>query len=383
MRILSISSSRADVGILRPVWKALADDGVDLHIVLTGMHRAPAAVRPDLDDIRAAVHLAGADLGGHAHTAPGAMAAILTDCGRLYHHIRPDLVLVIGDRLDMLPAAEATLPFNIPLAHLHGGETTEGAVDDRIRHSISKLAHLHLISCESAKRRLMAMGEEESRIVVTGAPGLDTLLAAPVMTRGTFLSETGLTQVHGADRAFLLATVHPETNSADPAAPMKAVLAALDELHLPVLVTSPNSDPGGDAIKQHLLTWAAARDFVVLVDTLGSRLYPNALRHAAAMVGNSSSGIVEAGLFGLPVIDVGDRQQGRGAGRNVLRVPAGAAAVADALTAATSEAPCRGREPDCLYGDGASGPRVAAALTSFAQSLRRNRIELLRKKLNA
>ncbi len=229
----------------------------------------------------------------------------------VYAELRPDLVLAIGDRLDMLPAVAATLPFNIPVAHLHGGEITEGAVDDRIRNAITKLSDLHLASCEGAAQRLRDMGEDPVRIVVTGAPGLDTLLAAPIMDRAEFLAETGLADVAGAAEAFLLATVHPETNANDPAAPMTAVLGALDELKLPVLFTAPNSDPGGAEMKEQLTQWARGRPSFGLSTRSDPRLYPNALRHAAAMVGNSSSGIIEAGLFGLPVVDVGDRQKGR------------------------------------------------------------------------
>jgi UDP-hydrolysing UDP-N-acetyl-D-glucosamine 2-epimerase len=354
--------------VLRPVWKALADSGVDLHIALTGMHRATGAAKPDLGEVRAAVHELGADIGGHAHTAPPAMAAILADCGRLYHQIGPDLVLVIGDRLDMLPSAEATLPFNIPLAHLHGGEVTEGAIDDRIRHAISKLAHLHLVSCESARRHLLAMGEEDWRIVVTGAPGLDTLLAAPPMSRADFLRETGLERIAGDDERFILATVHPETNSSDPAAPMRAVLAALDELRMPVLFTAPNSDPRGEELKRMLAAWAAGRQFVVAVDTLGSCLYPNALRHAAVMVGNSSSGIIEAGLFGLPVVNVGDRQKGREAGENVRHVKSVPGAIALAMQDAIRQGTTRGA---AIYGDGNSGVRIAAALIAARPCLHR------------
>jgi UDP-hydrolysing UDP-N-acetyl-D-glucosamine 2-epimerase len=359
VRIVSISSSRADVGILKPVWRALCERGADLHIIATGMHRAPRTPRLALDGIRATLHETGSDLGGRADAAATtAMADIAAGCGALYAGLAPDVVLVMGDRLDMLPAATASLPFNIPLAHLHGGEVTEGAIDDRVRHAMSKLSQLHLVSCESARQCLLSMGEDDAKIVVTGAPGLDTLLAAPQMSRAEFLREVGLDAVAGSEKVFILATVHPETNAPDPIAPMTAVLAALDELRLPVLFTAPNNDPGGAEMKQVLAAWIASRACAVHRDTLGSRLYPNALRHAAAMVGNSSSGIIEAGLFGLPVVDVGDRQKGRERGGNVVPVGCGpdvAQAIRDALDG--------GRLlPESPYGQGGSGPLVAEAL---------------------
>jgi UDP-hydrolysing UDP-N-acetyl-D-glucosamine 2-epimerase len=276
--------------------------------------------------------------------------------------LRPDLVLVMGDRLDMLPAAAATLPANLPLAHLHGGELTEGAIDDRIRHALTKLAHLHLVSCGSAKARVRAFGEEPWRIVETGAPGLDTLLAAPDMTRADFLHAVGLAAITGATKGFRLVTVHPETNAPAPLAPLQAVLAALDRHPMPTLITAPNSDPGGAAMKEMIAGFVGLRPWALSVDTLGPRLYPSALRHASLMLGNSSSGIVEAGLFGLPVIDVGGRQRGRERGRNVRHVASDAAAirVAEAAILANPE-----RIIDCPYGDGKAGPRVAEAMLAF------------------
>lgn len=372
-RILSISSSRADVGILLPVWRALAaDSGCELHVLLTGMHAASASaaiVPPGV-----AVHRGGADLGGAApEGAAAAMASILAHAGGVYADVRPDAVLVIGDRLDMIPAALAAVPFNLPLAHLHGGEITEGALDDRLRHAISKLAHLHFVSTPVARRRLLAMGEEDWRIHVTGAPGLDSLRSAPALTRRAFLEAVGFA-AEPSDSGFRLVTVHPETNADDPLAPLHAVLAALDMRPGLTLFTAPNSDPGGSTMREMIAKFVAARGWARYRETLGPELYPNALRHAGVMVGNSSSGIVEAGLFGLPVIDVGDRQKGRESGRNVIHVRASAGDVSNAL-AALGEKPVR-IETESVYGDGMSGPRVAAALLGALASpdLRRKRM---------
>lgn len=359
-RILSVSSGRSDVAILNPVWQALVKtEGIELHILFTGMHCTPQAAGIDCPTT-VTVHRGGADLGGDAACAAHAMAAILDDAGALYRETVPDIVLVIGDRLDMLPAAVATLPLNIPLAHLHGGEITEGAVDDRARHAITKLAHLHFVSCESAAQRLRAMGEEPWRIHVTGAPGLDTLMAAPELSRGDFVRDAGLEGIAGDLARLRLVTVHPETNAAHPLAPLEAVLAALDAQPAPTLFTSPNSDPGGAEARRRIETFVAARGWARFRETLGPVLYPNALRHAAVMIGNSSSGIIEAGLFGLPVIDVGARQKGRERGVNVATCEAEMGAVTRALAACDGAG--RRYAPGSLYGDGQSGPRIAAIL---------------------
>lgn len=361
--MLSVSSSRADVGVLAPVWAALAPRA-ELHLFLTGMHLAESAPQVEGVPSGATVHRGGMDLGGAGGgRAAAAMAAIAEAAGALYARVAPDAVLVVGDRLDMLPAATAALPFNVPLVHLHGGEATEGAVDDRIRHALTKLAHMHCVSSEAARRRLLAMGEEAGRIAVTGAPGLDTLKAAPVLSPEDFAREAGLAGIDGDLRALRLVTVHPETNAADPLAPLGAALAALDARPAPTLFTAPNSDPGGDEARRRIEAFVAARGWARLKPNLGSRLYPNALRHAALMLGNSSSGIIEAGLFGLPVIDIGARQRGRERGANVVDVPNSAAAVVAALDR-LGPTPARAA-PGTPYGAGGAGPKVADVILSL------------------
>lgn len=357
-----MSSSRADIGALAPIWRTLAAaPEVELHVFLTGMHMVDDATARAALPSTATSHSGGADLGGATPAmAVSAMARIEADAGELCADIRPDLVLVMGDRLDMLPAATATLPFNLPLAHLHGGEVTEGAVDDRIRHALTKLAHVHCVSTQGARARLLAMGEDDAHIHVTGAPGLDTLKSMPSMSTDAFAAEAGLDGIEGDLAALRLVTVHPETNSADPQAPLDAVLPALEARPAPTLFTAPNSDPGGADIRRRIDAFVTRHPWARFRDTLGARLYANALRHAAVMLGNSSSGIIEAGLFGLPVVNVGSRQGGRERGRDVIDVPNDEAAVARALD---QLGPAPARLPSSTpYGDGQSGPRVAAVL---------------------
>lgn len=365
LRVLSVSSSRADIGILLPVWRALLEAGSEVHIFLTGMHEA-AALEPGVIPTAARLHRGGADLGGAApRAAAEAMAAISAAAARVIAEIAPDIMLVVGDRLDMVPAALAAVPFNLPLAHLHGGEITEGALDDRLRHATTKLAHLHCVSSDGARRRVLALGEEEWRIHVTGAPGLDTLQQAPAMGRREFLDAVGFAHI-AEDAALRLVTVHPETNSPRASAPLEAVLAALVKRPSPTLITAPNSDPSGHALRAAVEDFAASQSWVRFHDTLGSRLYPNALRHADVMIGNSSSGIIEAPFAGLPVIDVGDRQKGRERGKAVRTVPCTADAVVAALDSFGSERPPR-EQADFRYGDGHAGPRVARALVEAIQ----------------
>jgi UDP-hydrolysing UDP-N-acetyl-D-glucosamine 2-epimerase len=370
-RILSVSSGRADVDILLPVWRGLVGrPGCELHVMLTGAHVAGGKAA-DLLPQGAILHRGGADLGGtDAKHASDAIADILRDTGRTIATVAPDVVLVMGDRLDMLPAAAASLPFNVPLAHIHGGEVTEGAIDDRVRHALSKLAHIHFVSSAGARDRLLAMGEVEERIHVTGAPGLDTALAAPVMTRSDFLAAVGLPE---AASGFRLVTVHPETNSQQSDAPLEALLSALYQRPGVTLFTAPNSDPGGAAMRTAIEAFVARHSGTRFVETLGPKLYPNALRHADVMVGNSSSGLIEAGLFGLPVIDIGERQRGREHGENVVRVANDGQAILAALDQIKPNKRFAAGSP---YGDGKAGPRIVELLATLPA-----RDRLLRKPL--
>lgn len=368
MRVISVTSDRADVGLLAPVWQSLVKlSGCDLHLFATGGHC-------DEDRVGAlpggvVVHRGGASLGGTGGAeAAKAMAAIGAAAAETFDRVAPDIVLVAGDRLDMLPTAMATVPLNLPLAHLHGGELTYGAVDDRVRHAVTKLAHMHLTANAEAAERISRMGEEGWRITVTGAPGLDALRAVPEMSAAAFAARVGLDSTDG----LRLVTVHPETNAAAPERALDAVLDALATDPAPTLLTAPNTDPGGLRMRERVAAFAEAHPWAVYRTSLGTELYANALRLSAVMVGNSSSGIIEAGLFGLPVINVGDRQSGRRHGDNVRDVPAEAAAVRQALAALHGvRLPASGS----LYGDGKAAGRIAGTLAEA-----RSRQQLLDKR---
>ncbi len=359
-RVMSVTSGRADVGILASVWHALAArDGVDLEIFVTGMHcRHGAACELPLPH-GATVHAGGADLAGTRSGAASAMARILDDAARAFERAAPDIVLVVGDRLDMMPAAMATLAGNIPLAHVHGGELTLGAVDDRIRHAVTKMAHLHMVSCHSAADRVVQMGEEPWRVHVTGAPGLDTLRAQPSMTAAAVAAALGLVNIDG----LRVVTVHPETNAPNPSAPLQAVLGALAAQPAPTVITAPNTDPGSTAMAAPIAAFVAAHPWAQFHDTLGTRLYANVLRQASMMVGNSSSGLIEAPLVGLPVVNVGGRQDGRERAPTVIDCAPTAAAVTTAMTRAAALAPPT--DPASPYGDGQAAERIADILADL------------------
>lgn len=368
-RVLIASSSRADVTALASVAKACVQRlELVVDVVLTGRHVLKQ------DDYHAAqqqfpkdtnIQVVGADLGGaNSIAASAAMGQSTVELVEVVESANPDVLLVLGDRLDMMPVVFAALPFNIPIAHLHGGDLTYGALDDRIRHAVTKLAHIHFTANAQAAARVCSMGEEPWRVQVVGAPALDSLLAVSEITRADFSRKVGLPH----DGPFILATVHPETNSADPLASFDAVLRAAMEAKYPVLFTAANADMGGMEINSRIKSAVEGNQHLFWVDTLGERLFANALRHASLMLGNSSSGIVEAGAFGLPVVDVGERQAGRLRGANVLNCPADATAVSRSINAVF------GQRFDVstvsLYGDGRAAERIAEWLQRLPDKTR-------------
>jgi len=275
----------------------------------------------------------------------------------------PDLLVVLGDRYDMLPAVLAALPLMIPVAHLSGGELTEGVIDDAIRHAVTKFSHLHFPTLPAYAERLMRLGEEPWRITVTGEPGLDVLRTLPFPPREAVLGALGLDP--DPDLPVTVFTLHPETLA--PAATghtVAEVLAAASEMPGQMVLTYPNADTAADVIIAAIEAFAAGRPGCRVVPHLGRTRYLQVLHHAACMVGNSSSGIIEAASFRLPVVDIGQRQGGRLAPPNVLRVPAERTAVAEAWRQALSRAFHAGLQALVNpYGDGYAVPRILDRLT--------------------
>lgn len=365
-RLLLVSSSRADVGILSPVWNHLAHSAkTEVHVLLTGMHMKDDTFARSHLPSGVTVHKRGVDLmGTDAVTAARNMGRIAQDCAELYDSIAPDLILLIGDRMDMFPAAMASTPFNIPLAHLHGGEVTLGAIDERLRHAITKMAHIHFAATADSAHRICRMGEEPWRIHVTGAPGLDTLRSVERMERLALMQALGLEGY--ANAPLRLVGMHPETNCPQPLAPMEAILAALGELpELPTLFTAPNSDPGGAAMRAEIESFVSSRPWAVFHDTLGSTLYANAFRHGAVLIGNTSSGIIEAPLFALPFLNVGNRQEGRLQSDTAANCPNDKDRIKAAISRLLSLPRMDFEQGSSPYGDGRSARRIAQVLESL------------------
>lgn len=363
-RICVVTGSRADYGLLYWILHDLrADAGVELQLVVTGMHLSPefgltvAEIERDGFAISRRVEmLLSSDTAGGIAKSIGLGVMGMSDA---LEQLQPDLVLVLGDRFEILAAATACVAHSVPLAHIAGGDTTEGAFDESLRHAITKMAHLHFVTNELSARRVRQLGEDPRRIHVVGSPGLDHLLRRPLLSRAE------LEQALGAQLGVrnLLLTFHPVTLEADYGrSQFEALLAALDDLPPDVVVwaTHPNADTGGRDFCALLDAWADRQGERARVYTsLGQLRYLSLMAQVDAVVGNSSSGLYEAPSLGVSTVDVGNRQAGRLAASSVLRVTPERAAICQTIDAAFA-LDCSGVVNP--YGDGRTAPRVIAAL---------------------
>ena len=365
--IAAVTVDRSDWGIYRPVLRGVVDHpALRLHLIVTGTHLDPRYGETVTDIEADGFEVADRVRIPTRRTTPAAVAERMgratLGLAEVLDRVAPDLLLVLGDRLEMHAAAVSALPFCIPVAHIHGGELTLGAVDDALRHSITKLSHLHFVSTEDHGRRVRQLGEEPARVLVSGAPGLDNLGAVELLDAAEFAEVVGLP----LDPAPLLVTYHPETLGAVPIGEqIGEMLAALDAVGRPVVFTGTNADPGGRAVLRAVDAFVEARDHCVRVQHLSTAGYFSAMHHCAAMVGNSSSGIIEAASFELPVVNVGGRQEGRVRGANVIDVGAARDEIADGVRRALAPgfaAALRGMGNP--YGDGHAAEAIVGRLAS-------------------
>jgi UDP-hydrolysing UDP-N-acetyl-D-glucosamine 2-epimerase len=324
MRTIAVATvGRSDYGIYLPVLREIeADPDLRLRVVAGGMHLSPElgmtvrSIERDGFDVAERVEVQAAS------DSPLDIAAAIglgvSGFAQAYARCSPDLLVVLGDRYEMHAAALAALPLRIPTAHIHGGELTEGAIDDALRHCITKLSHLHFVSTETYARRVVQLGEEPWRVFVTGAPSLDNVRTFEPLSRVEIEARVGMR----LETAPLLVTYHPAT--LEPTGgelwQMAELFAALRDSGRLVVFTLPNADAGGRAVAEMIGAFVEREPGARLVANAGTSLYFSLMTCAAAMVGNSSSGLIEAASFGLPVVNIGSRQSERGRAANIIDV---------------------------------------------------------------
>lgn len=362
-----VTVGRSDFGIYMPVLRAIeADSKLKLHLIVTGGHLSPLFGWTVNEITRQ-----GFEIGDRVNMlmsadTPEAIAMSMGQgtigMAQVYARVKPDLLLVLGDRFEMHAAALAAVPFRIPVAHIHGGEVTHGAIDDVLRHAITKYSHLHFASTEEHARRIVQLGEEPWRVTVSGAPSLDNLKTLELMDLPELEAAVGMK----LDRPPVLVTFHPVTLQYEHAeAQVERFLAALRAFDVPLVITKSNADTNGQTIIRMMEAFVRERPAAQLLDNLGTRGYFSLMARAAAMIGNSSSGIIEAASFGLPVVNVGLRQSGRPRSGNVIDVDCETEQIVRAIRRAT-EPPFRAalRGMSNIYGDGSAAKIIVDRLAS-------------------
>ena len=340
-KICFVTGSRAEYGLLSSLMRAVQNDSdLQLQIIATNMHLSPEfgltyqEIEKDGFRIDKKVEMLLS-----SDTAIGTSKSVglaLIGFADAFEDLRPDLIVILGDRYEMIAVASAALFHKIPIAHLHGGEITEGAYDDCIRHAITKMSHLHFTSTETYRWRVIQLGEQPDRVFNVGAIGIENIKKIPLMSKEALEDSLDFNM---GDKC-LIVTYHPvtlENHSAEQQS--TALLSALETLSgYKIIFTYPNSDTNGRIIIDKINAYVSAHsDKAKAWPSLGVKRYLSALQYATAVVGNSSSGIVEVPSFGIPTLNIGDRQKGRIAAESILHCEATETAIKQGLHTLLSE----------------------------------------------
>ena len=323
IKICVVTGSRAEYGLLSRLMQMIQEDsGLKLQVIATNMHLSPEfgltyqEIEKDGFFINKKVEmLLSSDTANGTAKSVGLATIGFADA---YEDLKPDLLLVLGDRYEILSAVTTALFYKIPVAHLHGGEITEGAYDDAIRHAITKMSHLHFTSTEEYRKRVIQLGENPERVFNVGAIGIDNIKHLKLLSRDVLERELQFL----LKEQTILVTYHPVTlDENDTRMQFQCLLNVLnDRQDIRIIFTLPNSDTGGRVIIPMIQDFVKCnKDRAIAFASLGSLRYLSVLRCVSAVVGNSSSGIIEAPSFGIPTLNIGTRQKGRIVARSVLQ----------------------------------------------------------------
>lgn len=358
-----ITGTRADYGLMRRTLQLIhTHEEMSLSLLVTGMHLLPnygETWREIVDDglpIFAKVHV---DLSGNAgYEMSIALGQQVVGFTKELAKLKPDCVLLLGDRGEMLAGALAAIHLNIPVVHIHGGELS-GTVDESVRHAITKLSHYHFTSTEKSRERLIRMGELPGNIVVTGAPGLDDIYHIELVDKELLFSQYALCK----EFPLLLILFHPVVQQADMVKEqMQAVLNAALKREMQCLVIRPNADAGGAAISSVIDDYSEMSSVVTAMH-VPRHDFLSLMAHAEVILGNSSSGIIEAASVNTPAVNVGDRQRCRERNLNVIDVAALESEIVEALIKAES---MKGTAWSNVYGDGHAADRISSYLAEVS-----------------
>ncbi|WP_286239904.1 UDP-N-acetylglucosamine 2-epimerase [Neptuniibacter halophilus] len=369
-KIAVFTGTRAEYGLMYWIIKALNEaPNVELQLMVGGMHLSNefgytvSHIEADGFPIMEKLEflLSSDSTAGVAKS----MGLALMSAAEAFARNEPDLLVVLGDRFEAMAVAQAAMVARVPIAHLHGGETTEGLIDEAVRHSITKMSHLHFTSTEQYRDRVIQLGENPRNVFNTGAPGIDSIVRLPLMTRDELDSELCL----APGRPFFVVTYHPVTLIEGGASQaLENLLIVMDEYPDHQMVVSyPNADMDGRHLIEILERYRDSNpDRVLLVESLGQLRYLSALKHCTAVIGNSSSGLIEAPTFRIPTLNIGDRQKGRIFGETVVSCSESANSIRKAMEKILStefrEKIQRAENP---YGNGDASDKIVNALLSY------------------
>lgn len=362
-KVCVITSTRAEYGLLKPLLAQIAqEESLELQIVATGAHLSPEfgltykQIEEDGFDIAEKIEILLS-----SDTAIGVsktMALALSGLAECFARLRPDILVVLGDRYEIFAAVAAAAVANVPVAHISGGETTQGAFDEAFRHSITKMSYLHFTSTEEYRRRVIQLGEQPDRVFCVGALGVENIKKMPLLSKEELEREIGFS----LKERYALVTFHPVTLEKQTAAgQFENLLWALDQMKdLKVIFTKANADTDGRVINAMIDAYAKKnKDRVAAYTSLGQLKYLSAMKYADVVVGNSSSGIVEAPAMGVPTLNIGDRQKGRIMGESIVSCPPEAQAILDALKACLApEFKGKTRQLPNPYGNGDTSRQI-------------------------
>ena len=340
-KICVITGSRAEYGLLSGLMKAIQEDKeLQLQVIATNMHLSPEfgltyrEIEKDGFTIDKKVEmLLSSDTPNATAKSVGLGTIGFADA---YEDLKPDMIVVLGDRYEILSAVSTALFYKIPVAHLHGGEITEGAYDDCIRHAITKMSHLHFTSTEEYRNRVIQLGEQPNMVFNVGAIGIENIKKIPLMSKSELEESIGFE----IGNKCLLVTYHPVTlENSSAQEQSKNLLAALDQYKdYRIIFTMPNSDTNGRIIMQEIEKYVEQnKERTIAFKSLGLKRYLSALQYVSAVIGNSSSGIIEVPSFGIPTLNIGDRQKGRIAADSIIHCGVSYADICQGFQQALSE----------------------------------------------
>lgn len=360
-KVCYVTGTRADYGLMQlALGKLNQHPEIELSVCVTGMHLnssfGETVTEVEADGLRICRKIVVELDGESGLQMTTAIGEEMIGFAQAFYEESPDIVLVLGDRGEMLAAAIAAVHMNIPVVHIHGGERS-GTVDESLRHAISKLSHYHFVTTVGARQRLIKMGEMADNIYVVGAPGLDSIVDQPLEAAETLLPKYGLS----ASDKYYLAVFHPVVQQAGEAGKqVNCLLHALEQASQKTLLLLPNADAGGQAIRDSI---SRQESCFIFPFTHFPRIdYLSLLSHAEVLIGNSSSGIIEAASLGTPVVNIGDRQRCRERNKNVIDVSVDSKEIFDAIQNACE---LKGQQWDNVYRAGNSAESIVELLSSL------------------